>query len=120
MINFERPMMKGNLLVSNKIVTKHIGQYIVLFKETDIDLLLQPKLFPLLYLKFIYYWVALLASYLAYAWSQLRHVCSNYFDFRNLKPRLKSFGKTDASFLFNDIEKSMQKRIHSRMARCKI
>ena len=23
--NFERPMMKGNLLVSNKIVTKHIG-----------------------------------------------------------------------------------------------
>ena len=84
-------MKKGNLLVSNKIVTKHIGQYIVPFKETDSDLLLQPKLFPLLYLKFISNWVALLASYLAYAWSQLRHVCSNYFDFRSLKLRLNSF-----------------------------
>ena len=97
--NFQRPMKKGNLLVSNKIVTKHIGQYIVPFKETDSDLLLQSKLFPLLYLKFISNWVALLASYLAYAWSQLRRVCSNYFDFRNLKPRLKSFGKTDASIV---------------------
>ena len=36
---------------------------------------------------------------MAYTWSQLRHVCSNYFDFRNLKPRLKSFGKTDASIV---------------------
>ena len=92
-------MKKGNLLVRNKIVTKHIGQYIVPFKETDSDLLLQPKLFPLLYLKFISNWVALLISYLAYTWSQLRHVCSNYFRFRNLKPRLKSFGKTDASIV---------------------
>ena len=75
--NFQRPMKKGNLLVSNKIVTKHIGQYIVPFKKTDSDLLLQPKLFPLLYLKFISNWVSLLASYLAYAWDQLRHVCSN-------------------------------------------
>ena len=40
--NFERPMMKGHLLVSNKIVTEHIGQYIVPFKETDGELLLQP------------------------------------------------------------------------------
>ena len=29
----------------------------------------------------------------------MRHVCSNYFRFRNLKPRLKSFGKTDASLV---------------------
>ena len=41
----------------------------------------------------------MLASYLAYTWSQLRRVCSNYFDFRNLKPRLKSFEKTDASIV---------------------
>ena len=27
--NFERPMMKGNLLVSNKTVIEHIGQPIV-------------------------------------------------------------------------------------------
>ena len=97
--NFQRPMKKGNLLVSNKNFTKHTGQYVVPFKETNSDLLLQPKLFPLLYLKFISNWVALFASYLAYAWSQLRRVCSNYFDFRNLKPMLKSFGKTDASIV---------------------
>ena len=60
-------MMKVNLLVSNKTVTEHIGPYIVPFKETDGDLLLQPKMFPLLYLKFTSNWVALLASYLAYA-----------------------------------------------------
>ena len=69
------------------------------FKETDGGLLLQPKLFPFLYLKFISNWVALLASYLAYAWSQLRHVCSTYFDFRNLKPRLYSDKKTDDSII---------------------
>ena len=100
--NFERPMKKGNLLVSNKIVTKHTGQYIVPFKETDSDLSLQPKLFPLLYLKFISNWVALLALlilYLPCTWSQLRHVCSKYLCFRNLKPRLKSFGKTEASIV---------------------
>ena len=97
--NFERPMMKGNLLVSNKIVTKHIGQYIVPFEETDSDLLLKPKLIPLLYLEFISNWVALLASYLAYAWSQLRHVCFNYFCFRNIKPRLNYFEKSDANII---------------------
>jgi hypothetical protein len=53
----------------------------------------------LLYLKFISNWVALLISYLACTWSQLRHVCSNYFRFRNLKPRLNSFEKTDASIM---------------------
>ena len=47
-----------------KIVTKHIGQHIVPFKETDSDLLLQPKLFPLFYVKFISKWVALIVSYL--------------------------------------------------------
>ena len=30
--NFQRPMKKGNLLISNKIVTKHVGQYIEPFK----------------------------------------------------------------------------------------
>ena len=30
--NFERPMKKGNLLVSNKIVIEHIGQPIVPFR----------------------------------------------------------------------------------------
>ena len=67
--NFERRMMKGNLLVSNKIVTKYIDQPIVPFIKTDSDLLLQPKASPLLYLKLISKRVALLVSYLACTWS---------------------------------------------------
>ena len=92
-------MKKGNLFVSNKIVAKHIGQHIVPFIKTDCDLLLQPKFSPLLYQKFIYNWVALLVSYLAYTWSQLRHMCSKYFHFKILKPRLNSIDKTDASII---------------------
>ena len=97
--NLERPMKKGNLLVNNKIVIEHIGQPIAPFIKTDSDLLLYPRFSPLLYLKFISNWVALLISYLACTWSQLRHVCSNYFRFRNLKPRVNSFEKTDASII---------------------
>ena len=78
---------------------EHIDQPIAPFIKTDNDLLLQPKLSMFLYLKFISSWVALLISYLAYTWSQLRHVCSNYFRFRNLKPRLKSSEQTDASIV---------------------
>ena len=92
-------MKKGNLSVSNQIVTKHTGQHIAPFRKTDCEKLLQPRLSPLLYLKLIYNWVALLISYLAYTWSQLRHVCSNYFRFRNIKPRLNSFEKTDANII---------------------
>ena len=88
-------MKKGNLFVSNKVVIEHIGQPIAPFIKTDNDLLLQPKLSPLLYLKFISSWVALLISYLAWTWSQLIHVCSKYFRFRSLKPSLNSFEKTD-------------------------
>ena len=95
--NLERPMKKGNLFGGNKIVAKHIGQHIVPVIKTDCDLLLQPKFSPLLYQKFIYNWVALLVSYLAYTWYQLRHVYSNYLRFRNLKPRLNSIEKTDAN-----------------------
>ena len=51
--NFERPMKKGNLLVSNKLVMKHIGQHITPFRKTDSKKLLQPRLSPLLCLKFI-------------------------------------------------------------------
>ena len=97
--NFERPMKKGNLLDSNKIVMEHIGQPIAPFIKTNNDLLLQPKLSPLLYLKFISSWVALLISYLACTWSQLRHVCSKYLRFRNLKPMLNSIEKTDANII---------------------
>ena len=97
--NFQTPMKKGNLLVSNKIVTKHISQYIVPYKETDSDLLLRPRLSLLLYLKFISNWVAFLIYYMACIWSPLRHVCSNYFRFRNLKPRLKSSEQTDANIV---------------------
>ena len=63
--NLDRPMKKGNLFVNNKIIAKYISQHIVPFIETDNDLLLQPKLSPLLYLKLISEWVALLVSYLA-------------------------------------------------------
>ena len=97
--NIERPMNKGNLFVSNQIVTKHIGQHIAQFRKTGCEKLLQPRISPLLYLKLISNWVALLISYLAYTWSQLRHVCSSYFRFRNLKPRLKSSEQTDASIV---------------------
>ena len=97
--NFERPMKKGNLLVSNKIVIDYIGQPIAPFIKTDNDLLLQPKISPLLYLKFISIWVALLISYLACTWSQLRDVYSNYFFSRNLKPRSNSFEKSDANII---------------------
>ena len=58
--NIERPMKKGNLFVSNQIVTKHIGQHIAPFRKTDCEKLLQPRLSPLLYLKFISNWVAFL------------------------------------------------------------
>ena len=64
---FERPMRKGNLLVRSKIVMEHIGQPIAPFIKTDNDLLLQPELSLLLYLKFVSTWVALLVSYLAYS-----------------------------------------------------
>ena len=77
--NFEEPTKKGNLLVSNQIVIEHIGQPIVPFIKTNSDLLLQPKFSPLLY--------------------QLRHVYPNYFRFRNLKPRLNSFEKSDANII---------------------
>jgi len=38
--NFERPIMKGNLFASNKIVTENIGQHIVSFRKTDSNKLL--------------------------------------------------------------------------------
>src|ERR1041385_303079 len=88
-------MKKGNLFVNNKIIARHIGQHVVPFRETD-NVLLQPKLSSLLYLKLISKWIALFVSYLAYTCSQLRHMCSNNFCFRNLKSRLNSFEKTDA------------------------
>ena len=78
---------------------EHIGQTIAPFIKTDNDLLLWPKLSPLLYLKFISSWVALLISYLACTLSQLRHVCSKYFCIRSLQPRLISFEKSDANII---------------------
>ena len=89
----------GNLLFSNKNFIEHIVQSIVPFIKTDSDLLLQPKFSPLLYQNFISNWVALLVSYLACTWSQLRHVYSNYFRFGNLKPRSNSFEKSDANII---------------------
>ena len=35
----------------------------------------------------------------SYIWSQVRHMCFNYFDFRNLKPSLLSCKKTDDSVI---------------------
>ena len=97
--NIERPIVKGNLFVSDKIGTQTIGQHITQFRETDSNKLLQLNLSPLFHLKFVSTWVALLISYLAYIWSQVRHVCYNYFGFRNLKPRLKSFYNVDAGII---------------------
>ena len=97
--NIERPIMKGNLFVSDKISTKTIGLHITQFRETDSNKLLQQKLSPLFHLKSIYTWVALLILYLANIWSQVRHVCSNYFDLRKIKPSLESIEEADASMI---------------------
>ena len=79
--NLERQMKKGNLFVSKKIVAKHIDKHIVPFKETDNGLLLEPKFFPFFYTESISKWVTFLVSYLAYIWSQMRHMCYDRFDF---------------------------------------
>ena len=67
------------------------------FRETDSSKLLQQKLPPFVHLNFVFTWVALLISYLANIWSRVRLVCSNYFDFKKIKPRLESIGKANAS-----------------------
>ena len=69
------------------------------FRETDSDKLLQPKLSLLFHLNFISTWIALFILHLVYIWSQVRHLCYNCFDFRNLKPRSKSFDNADASII---------------------
>ena len=97
--NFGRPIVKGNLFASDKTNTEIIGQHIVSFRETDSNKLLQLKLSPLFRLNSISTWVALLISYLAYIWSQVRHLCSNYFGFRNIMPRFKILEKADASIM---------------------
>lgn len=110
--NLERPMNKDNLLVSNTIITKHIGQRIVPFRETGSKLLLQQKCFSLFYLKFIYTWIAFLVSYLAFIWSQVRHICYNSFVFRKIKPRFNYLTKHIAVFKIM-LERIMQLTIHS-------
>ena len=114
--------MKGNLLASNKIDTEIIGQHTIIFREADSNKLLQLKLYPLFHLNFISTWIALLISYLAYIRSKMRHVCSNYFGSRNIKPRLESFEKVDASMMAYSkaSKKKRQKAKHSRMGCCKI
>ena len=96
LISYERPIRKSNLFVSNMIIPKHIGHHVVPFRETNGDRLLQPKISQLFHLNCISTWVTLLISYLAYIWSQVIHLCYNYFDFTNLKPRSKSFDNADA------------------------
>jgi hypothetical protein len=95
----ERPIVKGNLFVSNKTVTNNIGQRVIPLRETDSNKLLHPKLFTMFHINSISTWVALLTSYLAYIWSQVRHMSYNYFSFRNSKPRLVSCEKPDANIL---------------------
>ena len=78
---------------------KTIGQHITQFRETDSNKLVQQKIYPLFHLISIYTWAALLILYLANIWSQVRHICSNYFGFRNIKPSLEYFEKADASIM---------------------
>jgi hypothetical protein len=75
----ERPIVKGNLFVSNKTITNNIGQHVIPLRETDSNKLLHPKLFTMFHINSISTWVALLTSYLAYIWSQVRHMSYNYF-----------------------------------------
>jgi hypothetical protein len=99
LISYERPIKRDDLFVRKIIVTEHIGQHVVPFRKTGSDKLLQPKFSLLYHVRFIYTWVALLTSYLAYIWSQVRHVCYNYFDFRELKPNIESCDKADDSII---------------------
>ena len=97
LISFERPIERSNLVVANKILTKHIGEHIVPFRETDNNKLLQSKFSPVFHMHVISTWVALLVSHLAYIWSLVRHACFNCFDFRNIKPSLEFCKRADAS-----------------------
>ena len=55
--NHERLIEKSDLLVSNQIITKHIGQHIMPSRGTDNASLLQSKLSLLIYSNFISTWV---------------------------------------------------------------
>ena len=96
LINLERPIEMSNLLVRNNLVTNHASQHILPLIEADSDNLSQPKLFPLCQFNFTIMRVALLVSYLANIWSQLRHIFCDYFGCRNIKPDSGSFQITDS------------------------
>jgi len=55
--NHERLIEKSDLLVSNQIITKHIGQHIMPSRGTDNASLLQSKLSLLIYSNFISTWI---------------------------------------------------------------
>ena len=64
LINFERPIEKSNLFVSNYLVTNHADQHMAPFIEANSDNLSQPKLFSSCRLNFIFIW----ATFLFHAW----------------------------------------------------
>lgn len=89
-INYERPIEMSNLVVSNAIVTRHIGRRVAPYIEADSVDSLQPKLLPLHQPHLIFIWVALFASCLANIWSQMRCIFCNYFGCRKLRPGMTS------------------------------
>jgi hypothetical protein len=98
--NLEKPIEKGDLLASNQVITKHIGQHIMPSRGADNASLLQLKPSPMLYSNFISTWVAFVLLYSVYTWSNTRHRCCNYFGFKDIKPRIKDIVETDASIVF--------------------
>jgi hypothetical protein len=114
--NIKRPIMRRKLFViSDKIVANHINQRVVPLRETDSNKLVQPKLSTMFHINSIATWVALLISYLANIWSQVRHVSYNYFGFRNLKPRLLSCNKANANI--TTYSKSSEKECEKQVAK---
>jgi hypothetical protein len=97
--NLERPIEKGDLLASNQIIIKHIGQHIMPSRVADIANSLQSKLCPLIYSNFISTWLAFLLLYSVYTWSNTRHRCCNYFGFKDIKPRIEEIVETDANII---------------------
>jgi len=92
----ERLIEMSDLLVSNQIITKHIGQHIMPSGGTDNASLLQSKLSLLMYSNFISTWVPFVLLYSVYTWSEIRHRCCDYFGFKDSKPRIKNVVETDA------------------------
>jgi hypothetical protein len=68
--NLERPIEEGDLLISNQIIRRHIGQHVMPSREADNADLSNSKVFPLCYSNFISTWLAFMLLYSVCTWSE--------------------------------------------------